>query len=272
MTTLSFATHVVASLVIIAATLGLWSLRISRRAYQALAAGFAILTISLGIRWVVTAHPPLFGTFENAAAATWFLVAAVLTDHYLLSDRFMPGRISAAVASWAVPLLAFGAFFNPDPYPLTISERSVFIDLHVLLAWCAHTILLVGGTAALLRVVGQAKDIDEGTLHQLIFRSAGFGLAFFTGMIAIGSLYDFMLFSTWFTWEIVEVFAVAAWIAYASVIHAVMFFGWRGARVAWAMIAASILMFATFWVWSFYTDTYHHFEIPALRAGSITTQ
>lgn len=272
MTTFTLFTHTIAALAIVAGALGLWFDRFVANAYRVLVAGFGILTVSLVARWMVTGHPALFGTFENAAAATWFIVGVVLIDRYRLSNRVLPGRLAPALAAWTILILGFGAFFNPDPYPLTISERSIFIDIHVLIAWLAHTVLLIGGTAALLQVTHMVGDIDEDDMHQIVFRGAGVGLALFSAMIAVGSFYDFLLFSNWFTWEVVEVFAVAAWIAYALVIHAVMFFGWRGQRLAWAMLAATVLMLGTFWVWSFYSDTYHHFEIPALRAGSVTTR
>lgn len=275
MTTLSLTMHAVASLLVLAGTILAWSPKRSAQALGLQIGALAALLVSIILRWVVTGHPPIFGTFENTAAATFFILVAVILDQAGSLSGWLPGRVRPAMMLWACAFLLFGVFFEPRPFPLTISERNVLVDIHALVAWISHTVLLAVGTAAVLRLVDsyrssvgivadQADEVDA--YHDFMFKGAGVGLAVFTLMIAVGAFYNYALFARWFTWEIVEVFAIAAWLAYSSVLHTIMFFKWSGRRLAWLMVASTVLMLGTFWVWSFYTGTYHHFEIPTLRA------
>lgn len=232
---------------------------------RALGVGLVLLTAAVVPRWVETGHPPIFGTYENSIAAAWSLALACL----VLARARGPvaGPLARALSAWLVPLLAAGWFFDRTPYPLTISERSLLVDFHVLFAWSAHTALLGATTAAILVVAGRTREADAEWWDAAVFRPTGYGFAALTLMLAIGSLYSYLLFADWYKWEIVETFAAATWIAYATVLHAAMMFSWRGRRLAWAMLAVLPLMLATFWVWSFYSGTYHHFEIPAIKAS-----
>lgn len=262
---LHWITYVVALVALLGGVVGAWSPRFAPYARRLTQAGLAVLTVSIALRWVITGHPPIFGTFENSIASAWFVAAfVVLADLPRFRDA-LPRRLGRALGLWVLPLLAVGLFFERSPYPLTISERSLLVDVHVLFAWGAHTVLLAAGTAAIVVMAG--REDGEGPLwEQVLFRGAGVGFALFSVMMVLGSAYSFLLFSDWFRWEIVEAFAAATWLAYGLALHAAMMFGWRGRRLASALLVASVLMLCTFWVWSFWSGTYHHFEIPAIRA------
>lgn len=262
-------THEIPYWVAVALLLGLvvalWAERYRRWAQTLALVGLAALTISIVPRWIQTGHPPIFGTYENTIAAVWSLVAVILVLVRLCesdADRYLVKTLSI----WIPPLLVAGWFFDRSPYPLTISERSLLVDIHVLFAWSAHTALLVASAAAISAIVRSARADETAHWDSIMFRAVGYGFAALTIMLAVGSLYSYLLFGDWYKWELVEAFAAASWIAYASVLHSAMMFSWRGKRLGWAILAVLPLMIATFWVWSFYAGTYHHFEIPAIRA------
>lgn len=222
-----------------------------------------VLTLSIAARWIVSTHPPIFGTFENSIAAAWCVgLAALLLDS---GFRGLPRSLLKYTAPWAPVALVFGAFFERDPFPLTISERSLLVDIHVLFAWGAHTVLLAASSVAIVVLFGRAEEF-EGYADDIMFRGAGVGFALLTLMIAVGSAYSFLLFADWFRWELVETFAAATWLAYGLVLHAAMMFRWRGKPLAWAILAVLPLTIGLFWTWSIYSGTYHHFEIPLFRA------
>ena len=255
----------IAVVVVSGLVLALWSDRFHRRVPTFAVFALAALTISIVPRWLQTGHPPIFGTYENTIAAAWSLLVAIVivlrrgssdTDDYLVK----------LLSLWLIPLLAIGWFFDRAPYPLTISERSLLVDIHVLFAWSAHTALLVASVAAIAAIARAARENESAHWDALMFRTVGYGFAALTLMLAIGSVYSYLLFGEWYKWELVEALAAASWIAYATVLHSAMMFSWRGRRLGWAILAVLPLMIATFWVWSFYAGTYHHFEIPAIRA------
>lgn len=225
-----------------------------------------VLTLGVGIRWAVAGHPPIFGTYENSLAAAWFILAFLVISDSGRLDGLFPRETGSLLSLWLPVILGFGLFFERDPYPLTISERSLIVDLHVLFAWLAHTVLLATSTIAARVVFGRSDDVDDERGDSLV-RGAGTGFALFTAMITVGSVYSYLLFADWFRWEIAEAFAAATWLVYGLAIHAALFFGWRDKRLAWVLLIALPLMLGTFWVWSLYSGTYHHFEIPILRAS-----
>lgn len=245
--------------------LALWLDRYSHRIPMLALAALAALTLSIVPRWIQTGHPPIFGTYENTIAAVWSLLVAIV---FLLRRGSSDSHdyLVKLLSAWLMPLLVAGWFFDRAPYPLTISERSLLVDIHVLFAWTAHTALLVASAAAIAAITSAARENESAHWDALMFRTVGYGFAALTIMLAIGSVYSYLLFGDWYKWELVEALAAASWVAYATVLHSAMMFSWRGRRLGWAILAVLPLMIATFWVWSFYAGTYHHFEIPAIQA------
>lgn len=252
--------------VLVASVVMMWiprPVRVSAPALMRL--GLLLLTVSVVMRWVVTGHPPIFGTFENSIASTWCIVVGVLFGRRAFRVAELPDDFERWFSLWIPVTLAFGAFFTRTPYPLTISERSIMVDIHVVFAWAGYTLLIAASTIAGL-VVARRDGWDSEPADAVMVRAAGVGFAMFTAMIALGSFYSYLLFADWFKWEIVESFALAAWLGYSSVLHVRMFFAWRGTRLAWVLLMVLPLLLGTFWVWSIFTRTYHHFEIPEIRA------
>ena len=255
-----------AELMVVCVVVSYWAPQLEKHRHRITVTALGALTLAVAARWVVSGHPPIFGTFENSLAGSWSILVFLMALERGFLDGFFPRVLGRWLSLWMPAMLVVGLFFQRLPVPLTISERSLFIDVHVTLAWVAHTLLLATSTAALLVVAGRAGEA-EAEWDGALFRGAGMGFAFFTMMIAVGSVYSYLLFSDWFKWEITETFAAAAWLVYGLAIHAALFFGWRGKKLAWVLLIALPLMLATFWVWSFYPGTYHHFEIPMLRAS-----
>lgn len=253
------------SLLIAFGSVGAWLGRVRHHAHRVMAAGIAVASLGMVARWVVTGHPPMFGTFENSLCAAWFVAVASYVSGSPRFGAWLPKDLPRALGLWTLPLLAVGQFAQRTPYPLTISERSLIIDLHVVFAWSAQTVLLAATTAAIVVVFRRHRG-DEALWQDLMMRGTGFGFVLLTAMIVVGSAYSFLLFSDWYRWEIVEAFAAVAWLAYGVCIHAAMMFGWRDRRLAVALLVASVFMLGTFWVWAFWPNTYHHFDIQAIRA------
>ncbi|TLM80537.1 MAG: hypothetical protein FDZ70_00320, partial [Actinobacteria bacterium] len=133
--------------------------RSAERADALLYVATGLLTASIAVRWLVTGHPPIFGTFENGMASSWFVCAAVIAAR---GGRWgVPEGLRRLFLPWAPALLAYGSFFQSEPLPLTISERSLIIDLHALLAWAAFTVLLAGSTAGIAMLVPGAGGDDS---------------------------------------------------------------------------------------------------------------
>lgn len=230
----------------------------------ALVIALGVLTALIALRWVASGHPPVFGTFENTLAATWALLVLLLWVHVGRGrePHIMHMRL---LVLWLPATLLYGFFFSSEPLPLTISERSIWIDVHVTFAWGAYAFLLSACMAALGRLLPPGSE-DVETLDWWIIRGLGVGFALFSGLLAVGAFYGYELFAEWFRWELVEVLSVAAWLAYGLAVHAWLLFGWRGKRIAVVVLGTLPLLLLAFWSWSIYSGTYHYFDIVPFKA------
>lgn len=236
-----------------------------------LTAVFIVQTAYLVARWVAIGHPPLFGTFENVLAAGWTLAAMVLWGAWRGSG--WRDLAWASALPWLVILPAWGLRYPARLLPLTISERSLWVDIHVLFAWVAFDVVVLAvGTSGLvvarerwpsrLTWVPAAEAVDLWLFRAVTLAFIGTSL-----VLATGSYYSVLLFGAWVRWEVVQVSSIVLWLALAMIVHARLFYGWKGAKLAWAVLAVLPVALTSYWVWSVYRGTYHSFDIPLLRAG-----
>lgn len=239
---------------------------LGRRDRRLLAYGRLAVTVGAGVataglihRTVVSGHLPLFGTFENTYAATGFLLvlsAAVAQKKWIGRDAWR------LLVPWAIVFLLWGIRYRTLPTPLTISEQSIWVDIHVLFAWLAHSVLLWGSTLAVVRLVGRSRGPRPEAEDQLLFMLLSVGYVFLTVMINLGAWYLFVLFATFWRWEIVGVSAAAVWLGYSLLIHGRLLHGVKGAALDRYTVLMLVPLLFMFWVWSMFPDTYHFFDIP----------
>ncbi|HWJ02454.1 MAG TPA: cytochrome c biogenesis protein CcsA, partial [Verrucomicrobiae bacterium] len=172
-------------------------------------AGLLVQSYVLISRWVGIGHPPLFGTFENTQAGAWVLVLFTM-----ILAIFYPRLKFSGIATyiWAVVLMGFGMIFNQNRIPLTISEQSLWVDLHVIFAWLAFgSFFMAWGIA--LRFL-RKKPMADNWVQDRMLQFLLFGFVTYTVMILLGSVYEFFLFGKWWQWDIVETISLVTWLYY----------------------------------------------------------
>lgn len=217
---------------------------------------------SLVLRSVEAGHLPIFGTFENTLTASVFLLAAAV-----LTSR---ARRTLGSWAWAVPwglgLLLYGTRFSSDAIPLTISEQSLWVDVHVVFAWLAFSGLLLASTLSLSRVLGRAFwGLPADEADEYVARTLNLGFLALTATILIGAWYLYILFATFWRWDVVGTLSLAAWLGYGMVIHARYFYRLSGRGLAVAVLSVLPFLILMFWVWSVLPGTYHYFDVPLLK-------
>lgn len=249
----------------IVAALALSSLawpRIADLGRPVLAVTAAIGLAGLSARSVASGHLPIFGTFENTYTAAWFLVTAAVVVSY----RTPAVRFWRVLAPWPLALLLYGARFRHEIVPLTISEQSLWVDIHVAFAWLAFTAFAIATTLSVVRISGRTvAGYDDGDLETAHQRMMLLGYLNFTATLAFGSWYLYVLFGTFWRWEIVETFSLIAWVLYAMLIHGRLFYGWSGRAYHAAVVAVLPVLLLAYWVWSVFPGTFHFFDIPLMR-------
>jgi ABC-type transport system involved in cytochrome c biogenesis permease subunit len=237
-----------AALIVLALVAGAFGLRRGTAAFSSIL--FAAVTLTVWIlRWIETGHLPLFGTYENA------LSIALATSLAGVVWRAASGATSLIAAL----VLAQGVTYDPMPYALTISERSLVVDVHAVLAWLAFGVF--AAAAGLAVRVGLVRG---GDVHgALLERALTIGFVLHTAMIASGSLYKFMLFGKVWSWDPIETMALMAWLAYGTLLHMSLLAGWGARRLARWSIATFVVLVLSYRAIIYFPSftTYHIFDI-----------
>ncbi|MCK4777329.1 MAG: cytochrome c biogenesis protein CcsA [Actinomycetia bacterium] len=230
-------------------------------------------TIYLGWRWIRVNHPPLFGTFENTLASAWFLGIFVIIINICRNNKFK--GLDAFILPWGIAALLWGSRFRVTLFPLTISELSWWLDIHVLFAWLAYPVFILSFSCSLAFLiklylenrgykVEGLPDLD--ILDDLNFKAITYAFVFFSIMLAVGSWYYFILMGDWYAWEVVGLFSGVAWLVYGLIIHVRLFFGWHGKKFAIITSFPVLLIFLAYWIWSVFPGTYHSFDFFIIKA------
>ncbi|MDF1565971.1 MAG: cytochrome c biogenesis protein CcsA [Deltaproteobacteria bacterium] len=184
-------------------------------------------------RTVMVGHLPKFGVFETslATAAVVCLHAAWIGRR---AERIVPASIAALVGG---ALLLHGLFFPTSRLPLTISEQSLWLDLHVIAAWltAAAFALCAGGAIWILRAGGKPAEA-------LTTRSLQVGFLFSSFLILAGAYYGHRLHGHAFSLDPVELLAVISWLTTASVLHLRAYRGLSGRRLAALSLTAVVVL------------------------------
>ncbi|MBI5527431.1 MAG: cytochrome c biogenesis protein CcsA [Deltaproteobacteria bacterium] len=177
--------------------------------YSAAAVTLGIAAV-LGVRWAGSGHPPVFGTFEMDMAETCLLLALALPLDRLAGGRFLRGPLIVAFLT-----LAHTFLLRTEATPLTISEQSLWIDLHAVLAWCAWVCYF----HALFFAFQGGGDDDRAT------RLLGYGFLAQSAMGFVGAYYGTLLFATAWSWDPVHILGLLSWLLFATALHFRLFFG-----------------------------------------------
>ena len=208
------------------------------------------------LRWIASGHLPLFGTYESSLSISVFCLGFGLAWDRIRGDlRAMPSTSLVAAV-----VLAQGIGYDPTPYALTISERSLVVDAHAVLAWLAF-----GGCAASFGFALKVLLTPNPRIGLTRAFSMSLSLAFVlqTAMIASGSIYKFMLFGTPWSFDPIETMAFIAWIAYGTILHMNLLAGWTGKKLARWCLGVCAVAFLSYRVIVYFPSwsTYHIFDM-----------
>ena len=234
-----------------------------RQSAQALARAAFLLALGAAaaswvVRWVLAGHLPLFGTYESglSLALTILLVAACLGvgAHRIAALAWPVASLVAAA------VLLQGQFYDPKPYALTISERSLVVDAHAVIAWLAFGVLTANAGVAIAILVRRS---DEDSESRWLSRSLSAGFLLLSAMIVSGSLYRFMLFGSAWSFDPIETLALVVWLAYGTVLHMHRLGGWHGRELARWCVAVFVALVVSYRCIVLFpaTATYHIFDI-----------
>ncbi len=234
-------------------------------------AGFASQTAGIAWRWQAIGHPPVMGSFEYSMACAWFLIVGTLLLRRVREWRSLP----VGVLPTSVIVIVWGVFFKTDRMALTISERSLWVELHALVAWIAFFAATAAVWACVLSVVRAWEDKRGRALpmaaalpsrkwaDEMVMQAVTYSFVGVSAVLATGAWYSWLLFGETWRWDMVEVLGLITWIVLGLAMHARIFYGWRGLRLAILYSAAYLGMVSMYWLLALVPFmSYHYFELP----------
>lgn len=218
--------------------------------------GFIFQTVSMGLRWAATGHPPVMSTYENSALGGWFIL---IIFGFLRHWHRKIEVIGVAVLPVIILLLGRGVMANPVIEPLAPPFKSNWLWLHVFFAWVAYGSFCVGAGLGFLYLLKErrvlAGSIGESiydrlpwinVINDLIIKIIIFGFIALTVEIGAGAIWAYGLWGRYWGWDPIETWSLITWLTYGTYIHLGVTLGWKGRRMAWLAILALLSEFVTF--------------------------
>jgi ABC-type transport system involved in cytochrome c biogenesis permease subunit len=228
-TDLSRTVHIVA-LAAYAGALVAALLAVRHRAWRGPAAVLALagLGVQLALfllRWRASGHTPVTGLFESQH----FLAIWVVAHALALLARHRAWGLFATSIGLAVAALA-GASFGPMAVkPLTPSLDTPLFFLHVATSFAAYGLFGSAALIALARLAGGSAA--PAAARAMLDESLYLGWILFTWAMIAGSIWAYLAWGSYWTWNSKGIWSYLLWFYYAGVVHVRTRPVWQGRRL-----------------------------------------
>ena len=149
------------------------------------------------------------------------------------------------IMAWAIYLYA--ALLPREIHELMPALRSVWFVSHIGSAAFAYASFMLAGASGIRYILIHKKDKEDERLPEIdyfIYRLIAIGLLLLTVTIVIGAIWAEEAWSSFWTWDPKEVWALITWILYAICLHLRISKKVTGIKLAWfAVIAVPVVLF-----------------------------
>ena len=198
-------------------------------------------------RGIAAGRLPLANQFEFASAFAW---AAALMGFLLYRKLGQEGILTAAMPA-AFLVLSYAALQPREIHELMPALKSVWFGLHIGSAAFSYAAFAIAGGlgAGYLVKIRKGKKEEDSVMKQLDYmgyRLICLGFLLLTVVIFSGAIWAEQAWSSWWSWDPKETWALITWIFYAIYLHQRMRAKWQGKRMAIFAIAALMMVLFTF--------------------------
>ncbi len=209
-------------------------------------AAFALHTLFLIVRGVAARRLPLSNQFEFANAFAWGVSLMLI----FIRTRLKADWITVAAMPAALLVMTYAALQPMEIHDLMPALRSAWFGVHIGSAVLSYSAFVIAGVSGLRYLMALKKDgADERTLEQMdymSYRMVTFGFLFLTVVILSGAIWAEQAWSSFWSWDPKEVWALITWIIYAVYLHLRLRGKHRGKAMAWFVVIAVPVVFFTF--------------------------
>ena len=217
-----------------------------KTAWYILVAGAIVQTAYIIARGIEAGRVPMANQFEFANAFAWGV--AVIGIFFRVRGKKSMDWMVTLCTPCAFLLISYAALLPREITELMPALRSVWFTSHIGTAVFSYASFALAACIGIRYLILEKKD-DQKHLRQLdnlAYKLVCFGFLMLTIVILTGCIWAEQAWSSFWTWDPKEVWALITWIVYAIFLHQRIRMNWRGHRMAWFSIFAFIFVIFTF--------------------------
>ena len=217
-----------------------------KAAWYILVAGAAVQTAYIIARGIKAGRVPMANQFEFANAFAWGV--AVIGIFFKVRGRKTLDFMVTLCAPCAFLLISYAALQPREITELMPALRSAWFTSHIGSAVFSYASFAVAACIGIRYLLLERKEGEKHLreLDNLAYKLVCFGFLMLTIVILTGCIWAEQAWSSFWTWDPKEVWALITWIVYAIFLHQRIRLNWRGKRMAWFAIFAFIFVMFTF--------------------------
>lgn len=155
----------------------------------------------------------------------------------------------ATIVALVLLAIASSPLVRSDPGPVMPALRSIWLPLHIGLAFLGEALFTVGFVGSIVWLTTRRTE-QRPRIDRLVYRSIAVGYGLFTvGGLIFGAIWAQRAWGRYWGWDPKETWALVTWIVYSVYLHARLRKWGRGAISHWiSIIGYSAAMFTLFGV------------------------
>jgi cytochrome c-type biogenesis protein CcsB len=188
-----------------------------------LAAGFAMMTWGIQLRWVSGGRIPAANMYESMLFLAWGMGFFAVAAYAVLRNRLVVINAAgmAALAMMLTDLLPIDHFIHPVA---PVLAGTPWLAIHVPIIMVSYSILALGLVVAHMQIAFTifAPDRTEliDRMHDLLYWYIFVGSLFLITGIITGSMWAADSWGRYWGWDPKEVWSLVAFLAYMAILHA----------------------------------------------------
>ena len=208
---------------------------------------FALNTGYIVARGIIARRLPLANQFEFSTAFAWGLALMYIITRI----KFKADWVSIIAMPATFLLLSYAALLPREITDLMPALRSAWFSIHIGAAVFSYAAFAVSGCIGVIYLVrlkksGQKQDTGLLQMDYMSYRLIALGFLLLTVVILSGCIWAEQAWSSFWSWDPKETWALITWIVYAIYLHQRLRLNWRGRRMAIFAIAAVVIVLFTF--------------------------
>ena len=217
--------------------------KLLRASWLVFLAAFALHSVFLVARGIAAKRLPLSNQFEFANAFAWGVALMLI----LARTRMKAEWLCVAGMPAALLVMTYAALQPMEIHDLMPALRSAWFGVHIGSAVISYSAFVIAGVSGLRWLMTAKKGGSRHTLDQmdyLSYRMIALGFLFLTVVILSGAIWAEQAWSSFWSWDPKEVWALITWIIYAVYLHLRLRRKRRGAFTAWyAVVSVPVVLF-----------------------------